>query len=126
MQHDRNAVLAEGDEAAARCDEYESEDSLLNRAWDTQDEYLQSVQSEADAVRKMANNFRIMNERAMNEMAITQQSKILQFNERAKEFQLEEVKRKAREAEWAQQLGDMAHKQSELARVQQAMEQKER
>ncbi len=115
VQHDRNEVAAERDEAVARCDEYASEYSILSCARETQYEYLQSVQMEVKAVHKKGNDFIIMNEEAMNEMDVAQQSKVAQFNEHAKEFQLKEAKRKAREAEWANELGEMAQKRLELA-----------
>ncbi len=42
----------------------------------------------------------------MNEESVMHQSKILQFNEHAKQFQEEEVQRMLHEAEWKQKEND--------------------
>ncbi len=74
-----------------------------------QDEYLQSMQQESDSVKCHLEAYRLHTKLQMNEESVAHQSKILEFNEQAKQFaeckkqfQEEEVQRMLREAQWKQ------------------------
>ncbi len=68
---------------------------------------MHAAQEESDAIKRNTEDFRLRTELAMNDERVAHQSKILQFNEkskqfaaRQKQFDADEVQRLLREAEW--------------------------